>query len=85
MEKVRVLLDDGQHKDFDRLVHTGLPECGDLTIATKDGAMESGAPGVVIAFTVQLPSGDLAPVQAVTSLKALRAALRILDARYVKE
>ena len=62
-------------EDFDRLVHTGLPECGDLMIAVKERATVEGNPGVVIAFTVTLPDGTRKPVQAVTTLRNMLTVL----------
>lgn len=65
-EHVQVLLQD---RDFDRLVHSGLPEGGDLTIAVKERATKEGRAGVVVAFSVRLPDGSIGHAQAVTTLR----------------
>lgn len=65
MESVRMLFNDA---DFDRIVHDGLPEGCDLTIATKEHATANGKAAVVISWTVSLPDGSIRSVQAVTTL-----------------
>jgi hypothetical protein len=58
MEVIRIKLDDAD--TYDSAVHHALAmkEGGDLTIVTKNGAMESGRAAVCIFFSVQLPNGQ---------------------------
>lgn len=63
MEHVQVLL--GNDAEFDKAVHAGLPEGGDLIMITKDRATQAGRPAVCLAFTVQQTDGQLKPVQVV--------------------
>lgn len=77
MEAVRILLQD---RDFDRIVHTGLPEAGDLAFALKRRGTTCGKAVVAIGFTVQLPDGTTKPVQAVTTLANFTTAARALQA-----
>jgi hypothetical protein len=75
MEQIDIRFDDAL---FDELVHSGLPECGDLTAVVKDRATEEGKAAVVFAFTAVLPSGERVQVQAVTTgalVEGLAAAL----------
>lgn len=74
MESIRIVLDD---REFDKFVHGGLSEAGDLTIAAKEKATEGGQPAVVITFGVSL---DGAPerAQAVTTLRAFLSAAVVL-------
>ncbi len=65
-ERVAVVL--GNDDACDTLVRGGLPEGGYLTIVTKDHATEGGRAAAVIAFSVQRPSGQVAAVQAVTTV-----------------
>jgi len=81
MESIAVSFDN---ELFDKLVHCDTPEAGDLQIAVKEGALVSGRPGLVIAFTC-FPNRDVnkpTPVQAVTTVKCLLAAARMLVAKY---
>jgi hypothetical protein len=55
--------------DYDALVHEGVPEYGDLTVAYKAGGMVSGRGVVCIAFTADI-DGKPVKVQAVTSAAA---------------
>lgn len=80
MEKISVLM--GQPEEFDKAVHEGLPEGGDIRIVVKEGAMVSGAHGIVITWTVQLPDGEIKTAQATTSLRTFAAAAQLLRARY---
>lgn len=77
MELLRVLLED---RDFDRIVHTGLPENGDLKIALKRRGTVEGRPMVAFGFTVTLPDGTTRPVQAVTTLRLLASSVDALRA-----
>lgn len=70
MEHVTLLLDDAA---FDRFVHEGLPEGQDLTVAVKAKATAQGKPAVVVSWTVRLPDGTVARVQAVTTAAAFLA------------
>lgn len=80
MEQLRVLLNEP--KRYDKAVHGGLPEGRDTVVITKDGAMVSGAPGAVIAFTVQLPNGEKELAQTTLSVRNLIALGRLLSGRY---
>ncbi len=60
----------------------GLPEGGDLVIITKDNAMQSGRAAAVITFTVEVETGVMRRVQASVPVRALVAALRVLDAAH---
>lgn len=62
---------------YDRLVHGGAPEGGDLRIAYKAGAMQSGRGGVCIAFTA-LVDGKPVLVQAVTSVRLFMLAAQTI-------
>lgn len=81
MEMIKVELND---RAFDEAVHgkpegvQTVPECGDLAIYVKKRALTSGKAGAVISFTVQLPNGKKQPVQAVTTVTNLIAALATL-------
>lgn len=83
MESIRLLIDDAE---FDRIVHAGLPEgCdltvamkeqadppppGEMTVAAKARATQGGKPALVISWTVRMPDGSTALVQAVTTCGA---------------
>ena len=89
MESVRILLDPA---DFDRIVHNGLPEAGDMTIAMKTQDGPGKAPVIlVIGFTAVDTSVDPPielPVQAVMTAKnflAVAAALRGFAAGHGKQ
>lgn len=82
MERVAVIIDNGSGLAYDAALMDTLPECADLTLITKDGAMESGAPGIMVTFTVRLPDGSLRRVQAVTSLRVFLAAVKAIKAKY---
>jgi hypothetical protein len=69
---------------FDRLVHEGHAEYGDLKIASKPFATTEGNPGVVIAWTARV-DGEDAHVQAVTTLSALKAAVDALVAAHAQD
>src|SRR4051794_40964510 len=85
MEKLHTFLDNSKMYDDVLRDKTCLAETGDLTIITKHGAMKSGATGVMITFSVQLPDGSMAKAQACTSIPLLKAQLRILDTAYDNE
>lgn len=76
MESIHIHLRDA---DFDRLVHTGVPEAGDLAFAVKRHATTAGEPGFVVAFHA-LVDGRHVPVQAVTTLRAFLSAAGALRA-----
>jgi len=81
MERITLLLNNPVA--FDHLVHGGgIPECRDLTIATKARATKSGNAGVVIGFSVQLPGGTIAQVQAVTTVANFLAAAVAIQAAH---
>lgn len=82
MEPITII-DDAQK--FDKAVHGGLPEAGDLKFIHKPYATTGGKGAVCVTFTVQLPSGELATAQAVTTVNNLIAvgdAMRGYKERY---
>lgn len=56
------------------------PECGDLEIITKVGALKGGKSGAMITFTV-LIDGKRKRVQAVTTMNLLASAAAVLMGR----
>ena len=68
METLDIVLDqEHDGKDYDAVLKDTLPECGDMKVIVKHGAMKSGASAVMVTFTVQLPDGSKKRVQAVTT------------------
>lgn len=67
-------------EDFDKAIHGGLdnlpvlPERGDMAVYVKPNATEKGNAMVAVTFTVQLPDGSFARVQAVTTAALFIAA-----------
>ena len=89
MEQLTVKFDDDTGKDFDTLLRgldgiRTLAEGGDLVICTKHGALESGRAGAIIAFTVDV-DGTLCRAQAVTPVRQLIFALKLLQAKYTDD
>lgn len=80
MEKVSILLRNPG--EYDKAVHSGLAEGGDMLLITKDGVTNEGNPGIVITFTVQLPDGTLHRAQSSTTLKAFLTAAQVIAAAY---
>ncbi len=83
MESIHVTLND--QAAFDQAVHAheSLPERGDLEIITVDRGTEDGNPAAVITFSVRLPDNTGGyRAQAVTTVRALQAALGAIDERY---
>ena len=78
--QVSIALDAGDV--FDQLVHGGLRDGGDLRVVTKNNATEGGRAAAVLAFTVELPSGGLAQVQTVVTVRNLMMVLVALRSRY---
>ena len=74
----RVILTNNAER-FDSVVHHGPEEGRDLEFIVKSGGMQTGKCAVCVSFTV-LIKGKIHRVQAVTSLKALMAALPGLEA-----
>jgi len=64
--------------------HPTLPEGGDLTLITKHDGAISGRAIAMWTFTVEV-DGKMRRAQAVTSIKLLKGALRMLDAKYNDE
>lgn len=58
-----------------------LKEGGDLMVITKDNGTETGRGIAVLTFTVDV-DGKHKRAQTVTTIRALKGLLRILDARY---
>lgn len=81
MEMVKVALDAAR---YDQAVHgkadgpPTLPEAGDLAIYVKKHCTHTKMAGAVVTFTVQLPGGQLRPVQACTTVSNLINALSVL-------
>lgn len=83
METIQVTLDN--KAAFDQAVHAheSLSERGDLEIITVDRGTETGEPIAVITFSVRLPDNTGGyRAQAVTTVRALNAALSALKERY---
>lgn len=77
VEHLNLVLDGGE--TFDRLLREGLPEGGDLTVAAKPYATQQHSTAVLLSWTVKLPDGSLARVQAVTTAACFMAAARGLS------
>ena len=67
---------------FDKSVHGGLPEGGDITLVTKDDGTEGHRAVVCIIWTTRLPDGTLRNVQAVTTVRNFLMAAAALRGRY---
>lgn len=80
-EQIVVTLGGDGTRRFDEVVHSGLSEGGDLELAVKRNGTVSGKPAVVVTFTV-LIDGVPMRAQAVTTLRALVEAVRIVGAAY---
>lgn len=78
MELITVSFDPAQ---FDKLVHSGLAEHGDMTFAFKDDALVSGDPGFVVSFTVNVGRTPHR-VQAVNTVKNLLLMAAGVAAKY---
>jgi hypothetical protein len=83
MEVISIAADNAEV--FDALLarsrEAGTPECGDLKLVSKAKATDRGYPGVLISFTVHY-KGEPLPVQAVTTLANLLAAVKALGAKH---
>lgn len=80
MEPINIVFDGSE---FDRLVHDqSLPQSSTITLAVKDKATVTGNPGVVIAFDVALPDGNVRRAQATTTLRGLKRILEMINFRY---
>ena len=71
MEAIHIILDD--HDEYNRHVHMGVAQASDITIVSKSGALQSGAPGVCISFKAMVDD-EIVHVQAVTTLRNLMGA-----------
>lgn len=80
MNQIDMLL--GDVDTFDKVVASGLPEGGDLTIVTKDNATREGNPAACLTFTVQTRNGQLDRAQIVVTVRNLLDALHALMGRY---
>lgn len=83
MEQLNIRLDNPEA--YDAVLKDSLPECADLTIITKHGAMQSGKAAVMITFTVHLPDGNIKRVQAVCPMTLFRATLGVIMVKYTDE
>lgn len=73
-EQLRVVRDAAR---FDAVVRDGAPEGGDIEFVAKAGATQAGRTAVAITFTAMVDE-KVVRVQAVTTLRALRAAVLAL-------
>jgi hypothetical protein len=64
--------------------HDTLPEGADLALIIKHGGTESGRAIAMLTFTVEV-DGKMRRAQAVTSVKLLKACLKMLNGRYTDE
>jgi hypothetical protein len=64
--------------------HDTLPEGGDLMLITKHGGTESERAIAMLTFTVEV-GGKMRRAQAVTTVKLLKACLKMLNGRYTDE
>ena len=86
MNEITLQIDDGTGTAYDRLLHgtdacPALRDMADLTIATKNGAMQSGRAAAILAFRVET-NGQLRLAQTVVPMRQLILALRLLYVRY---
>lgn len=77
MERIMV---ENNAEEFDRIVHSGLKEGGDIKFVIKPKATVGGKAAVVVSFTVELPNGQRHTAQAVTTLQSMCMATTILRA-----
>lgn len=70
---------------FDDLVHNSLKQASPITVCTKPDATESGRAGVVVSFLVEMPSGEVVRVQAVTTVRLFANAGRAVASRHFKD
>ncbi len=91
MEHITLRIDTGNGAEFDELLRGKkgdgvrvLPDAGDLTIATKDGALHSGRAGAILSFTVEV-GGVTFRAQTVTPVRLLLVALKVLQAAYTDD
>lgn len=83
MEMIHVTLNDKAAFDQAVLAHESLVERGDLEIITVDQGTDDGLPAAVITFSVRLPNNEGGyRAQAVTTVRALNAALSCIRGRY---
>lgn len=80
MEQIAIILD--KPEKFDEKLRNSLPDGGDLEVITKENATVSGAPAVMLTFTVELPDGTFATAQTVTTVKLLQTVLAVLECKY---
>lgn len=80
VEIISVTINDPEK--FDLLLREGMPEGRDINFVTKDGGTKSGSPIVMINWTTLLPDGTTGTCQAVTTVRCLIQALRLLESRY---
>lgn len=66
MENLFINLTDAA---FDQLVHDGVAEMGDATLAVKLKATTGGRAAVALGWTAVLPDGTEVPVQAVITAR----------------
>lgn len=83
-EQLSIVLDPDNGQSYDKALRQPgiLKEAGNLTITTKDKATLEGNAGAIITFSVEMPDGSIRPVQAVTTVKLLKALGRLLNGRY---
>lgn len=79
MEILKILL--GNPGAYDKAVHCGVADGGDLTIITKDHAMKSGAAAAVLTFTCEI-DGKVHQVQTTVTVVNLKGLCGALAGRY---
>ncbi len=79
MEQVEIFL--GNDAMYDKVVHAGPPEYGDIAIITKDRCTVGGNPGVCISFSVDFDGAKRA-VQCVITARMFMAAAAAMRGRY---
>ena len=80
VEHVHVVFADDEL--FDKTVHYGLKDGGDVTMVTKDHGTAEGRPVVCISFMVQLPDGSLARAQTVITGRNFANICALFRGRY---
>lgn len=85
MESINLVIDDGTGKEFDfALRDNALQDGGDLSIITKDNAMESGRAGVLLTFSVDI-NGIIKRAQTVVPMRLFILTTRMLQNKYTDE
>ncbi len=83
MDQITVRISDPEA--YDKAVHEGLSDGGDLSFITKDYATEEGRSALVVTFTVQLPDGSLSKAQSATTVRNFLMAAQIIQVKYTND